>query len=312
MEVKKFPLVINLVVLAVLFISTGTAKAENGFLGNFNNLYGTADSRLDSCTTCHTGGSSRNSYGSDIQSELDKGFGLNTAIRNVEGTDSDGDNFVNIDEINALTFPGNPGDFPEDPTPTCTDLDGDGFGNPGDPSCPNGGATDCNDNDGNVNPAAIEDCTNGIDDDCDNFVDAQDPDAVGCPPICTDVDGDTFAVEGGSNCGPVDCDDTVFAVNPGATENCLNTIDDDCDGFVDGDDPDCGGCVATARHEKGKKCSDGIDNDCNGVADGDDPSCQRGKVNGPPEVCDDSIDNDLDGKIDCADKKDCGKDPSCM
>jgi len=32
---------------------------------------------------------------------------------------------------------------------------------------------------------------------------------------------------------------------------------------------------------------------------------------GSPEICDDGIDNDGDRKVDCADKKDCGKDPVC-
>lgn len=31
-----------------------------------------------------------------------------------------------------------------------------------------------------------------------------------------------------------------------------------------------------------------------------------------PEICDDGIDNDGDGKIDCADKKDCNRDPACQ
>jgi hypothetical protein len=37
---------------------------------------------------------------------------------------------------------------------TCTDNDGDGFGNPGDASCPNGAATDCDDTDSNIYPGA--------------------------------------------------------------------------------------------------------------------------------------------------------------
>ena len=48
---------------------------------------------------------------------------------------------------------------------------------------------------------------------------------------CTDADGDGYSAEGG-DCGPVDCDDTNSAVNPGATEIC-NGVDDDCDSAVD-------------------------------------------------------------------------------
>ena len=52
------------------------------------------------------------------------------------------------------------------------------------------------------------------------------------PPDCTDEDGDGYFEEGGI-CGEIDCDDTNPAVNPGAPEVCGNSVDDNCNGFVD-------------------------------------------------------------------------------
>jgi hypothetical protein len=69
--------------------------------------------------------------------------------------------------------------------PTCVDNDGDGYGNPGDPSCPNGSATDCDDNDPLVNPGATEGpygnatCSDAKDNDCDGLINASDS---GCFP----------------------------------------------------------------------------------------------------------------------------------
>ena len=54
---------------------------------------------------------------------------------------------------------------------------------------------------------------------------------------CSDSDGDGYLHD--ACVGGADCDDTDPAVNPGADEVCDNGIDDDCDGLVDGQDPDC-------------------------------------------------------------------------
>jgi hypothetical protein len=40
----------------------------------------------------------------------------------------------------------------------CTDRDGDGYGRPGDASCPAGPETDCNDRDADAYPGAFETC----------------------------------------------------------------------------------------------------------------------------------------------------------
>ena len=80
-----------------------------------------------------------------------------------------------------------------------------------------------------MNPGAAEVCINMVDDDCNDLVD---------DTCCTDADGDGFSPDGGA-CGDVDCDDGNAAVNPGATEDCDNGIDDDCDGDIDEGDDDC-------------------------------------------------------------------------
>ena len=102
------------------------------------------------------------------------------------------------------------------------DEDGDGW---------MGCEGDCDDGDPLIYPDAEEICDNGIDDDCDGLTDLED-----LPQCCWDDDGDGHKdVE----CGGTDCDDADPLVNPEADESCSNSIDDDCDGFVDLDDSDC-------------------------------------------------------------------------
>ncbi|MBI5054986.1 MAG: putative metal-binding motif-containing protein, partial [Nitrospirae bacterium] len=52
----------------------------------------------------------------------------------------------------------------------CTDNDSDGYGSPGDISCPKGKLTDCNDNDNKVYPGAPKIC-DGKDNNCDGRLD---------------------------------------------------------------------------------------------------------------------------------------------
>ena len=111
---------------------------------------------------------------------------------------------------------------------SCTDADGDGFCAP----------EDCDDGDPDVNPGAAEVCDDGIDNNCDGFIDEN------CGG-CTDNDGDGYCAE------VDDCDDNEFFANPGLTEICDDEIDNNCDGFVD---EGCSSCLPP-----GEPCTTGAD-----------------------------------------------------
>ena len=330
----------------------GAFGGANNYEGIFNTKYpDTVGTKLDGgdCTVCHTSGFGLNGYGQALKDDSNNDLGLKMDA--VVDLDSDGDNSSNIIEIMAGTWPGDTSDFP---AIACNDNDGDGFYAEGG-DC---GSADCNDSNGNINPIAIEDCTDGIDNDCDGLYDISDPNAVGCPVVCTDNDGDGYATEGVSNgCGPVDCDDTDADVNPDAVENCSDTIDNDCNNLIDTQDPGAEGCPVTCTDNDGdsfaieggecgqidcddtdatvnpdavENCTDSIDNDCDGSTDDADPSAINCPVTpacndfdgdgfyeeggdcglqdcddtdaavnpGAVENCTDSIDNDCDGSID--------------
>ena len=157
------------------------------------------------------------------------------------------------------------------------DLDGDGATTCGPDGIPGSTDDDCDDDDDSVFPASPDLC-DGIDNDCDGLVDADDVDDFGGSDF--DGDGDPGLACGGGDCDdgdPVlnsndtdqdgqtscaaDCDDGDPYVHGSATETC-DGVDTDCDGLVDGDDPDLAtdadgdGHVASACFAGGTDCDD--------------------------------------------------------
>ena len=144
---------------------------------------------------------------------------------------------------------------------------------------------DCDDNDPSVHPNADEVC-DGVDNDCDTFVDEHALDAL---TWYADVDADGYgdpdagieaceAPEGAVEVAG-DCDDTDAAFHPGAVEDdCDDPNDYNCDGSVgetdaDGDGwsacEDCDDADAAVSPGALEVC-DGVDNDCDAVVDGPD------------------------------------------
>ena len=194
--------------------------------------------------------------------------------------------------------------------PECLDSDGDGFGDPeyGTDGCDDP-TPDCNDGDHYVFPGADELC-DGMDNDCDGVVPADE----------LDEDGDGISICGG------DCDDTVSDSFPGAPELC-DGIDNDCDGALPDDeaDGDGDGYLGCADGPTGGDCDDeddsvhpgadegcdGADTDCDGEpgeeetdddgdgyseCDGDCDDNDATSYSGAEEICD-GLDNDCDGSL---------------
>ncbi len=147
---------------------------------------------------------------------------------------------------------------------------------------------DCNDGDQGINPGAIENCTDGKDNDCDGKTDCSDSDCR------IDADGDGSYV---FPCGQ-DCNDNDHTVYPGAPEICDDGKDNNCDQAADCQD---NSCWKDSDYDQyyAEPCGD----DCD---DGDSyvhPGAQ--------EDCQDSKDNDCDDEVDC-DDTDCANDPNCQ
>jgi hypothetical protein len=107
-ENVNYKLIPVLLLAVVALIGTPMAAAKSSYLTSFNQHYDTGSTKLDSCVICHSGqsGGSLNLYGRAYS-----GSGRN--FTSLEAFDVDEDGYTNLEEINALTFPGNPDDYPQ-------------------------------------------------------------------------------------------------------------------------------------------------------------------------------------------------------
>ncbi|MDP2216070.1 MAG: PGF-CTERM sorting domain-containing protein [Methanolobus sp.] len=113
-------LVAVILLVIIMLLGSPIVSARPAYLDAFNQQYDTEDTKLDACATCHinpNGGGSRNPYGMAYAAS-------GRDFASIEALDSDGDGFTNLEEINALTFPGDPADYPqtESETPSTEDI----------------------------------------------------------------------------------------------------------------------------------------------------------------------------------------------
>ena len=182
-----------------------------------------------------------------------------------ELTDDDGDGTTleegDCNDYDPLVFPGAPeicDDLDNDCDEAvdedggeivwCVDADGDGHGDAA--TIGNGcvlpanavvTCDDCADGNRTVYPGGVELC-NGLDDDCDGATDQADAADAQVWYFDGDLDGYGVPVPNTTGCvlpegysnNAEDCDDGESTVHPGATEECNNGVDDNCDGGSDG------------------------------------------------------------------------------
>jgi hypothetical protein len=214
---------------------------------------------------------------------------------------------TDCDDLNADFHPGadetdctDERDYNCDGSVGYADADGDGFA-----AC-----EDCEDALASTNPLAFEVC-DSVDNNCDGDVDEDS--AVDSRTWYADADADgygdastqTEACEAPSAyvADDTDCDDSAADIHPSALEVC-DSIDNDCDGWIDDTDPDVSGTSvfyydADGDGYGGQQLQVSACVSPNGyVANSDDcDDLDASTYPGASETCD-SADNDCDGEVD--------------
>ncbi len=85
--------------------------------------------------------------------------------------------------------------------------------------------------------------------------------------VLCDADGDGYEA---LRCGGADCDDFVAAVHPDAAEDCFDNRDDNCDGLVDAEDPQCAADDDMVDDDDDSTDDNSDDSDDDAAADDDD------------------------------------------
>ncbi len=94
---------------------------------------------------------------------------------------------------------------------------------------------------------------------------------------------------------------------------CDDGLDNDCDGSIDAEDPDCGASGSCSSITDRNSCN--ADPDCEWQGSPRNGECVDASQCTPDETteltCSDGVDNDCDGFVDCSDT-DCSADPACQ